>query len=105
MGRSFYRAAILVFSISISISSSSAQYLAQHIGDTVRLTDQKHQTRVSIAPSAGDIVFEMSVKGQDVLYFPSATIQAFKEHPEFGGIPFLAPWANRLDEQAFYANG
>ena len=21
------------------------------------------------------------------------------------GIPFLAPWANRLDEQAFYANG
>ena len=22
-----------------------------------------------------------------------------------GGVPFLAPWANRLDEQAFYANG
>ena len=22
-----------------------------------------------------------------------------------GGIPFLGPWANRLDEQAFYANG
>ena len=21
------------------------------------------------------------------------------------GIPFLAPWANRLDEAAFYANG
>ena len=21
------------------------------------------------------------------------------------GIPFLAPWANRLDEPAFYANG
>ena len=23
----------------------------------------------------------------------------------FNGIPFLGPWANRLDEQAFYANG
>ena len=21
------------------------------------------------------------------------------------GIPFMGPWANRLDEQAFYANG
>ncbi len=25
--------------------------------------------------------------------------------PGMGGIPFLAPWANRLDETAFYANG
>ena len=25
--------------------------------------------------------------------------------PGLNGIPFLAPWANRLDEQAFYANG
>jgi aldose 1-epimerase len=106
MGRNSRRVAtLLIFFISISISPSFGQYAAQHIGDTVRLTDQKHQTQVSIAPSAGDIVFEMKVKGQDVIYFPSSTIESFKEHPKFGGIPFLAPWANRLDEQAFYANG
>lgn len=106
MGRNLCRVAtLLIFFILISISRSFGQYAAEHIGDTVRLTDQKHQTQVSIAPSAGDIVFEMKVKGQDVIYFPSSTIESFKENPKFGGIPFLAPWANRLDEQAFYANG
>jgi aldose 1-epimerase len=94
----------LLFFIAIPITSS-AQYTAQHIGDIVRLTDVRHQTQVSIAPSLGDFVFEMSVKGQNVIYFPAATIEAFKEHPVFQGIPFLAPWGNRLDEQAFYANG
>ena len=29
----------------------------------------------------------------------------FKAKPAMSGIPFLGPWANRLDEQAFYANG
>jgi aldose 1-epimerase len=28
-----------------------------------------------------------------------------KAKPQFGGIPFLAPWANRLSEDAFFANG
>jgi aldose 1-epimerase len=106
MGRNSCRVAtLLIFLISIATSPSFAQYAVQHIGDTVRLTDQKHETQVSIAPSVGDIVFEMTVKGQDVIYFPSSTIEAYKEHPRFEGIPFLAPWANRLDEQAFYANG
>jgi aldose 1-epimerase len=43
------------------------------------------------------------VKGHDVLYFPLASI----EDPRAGrfGIPFLGPWANRLDEPAFYAGG
>jgi hypothetical protein len=57
MGRNLCRVAtLLIFFISISIAPSFGQYAAQHIGDTVRLTDQKHQTQVSIAPSAGDIV-------------------------------------------------
>jgi aldose 1-epimerase len=35
----------------------------------------------------------MSVNGHPVIFWPG------------GGIPLLAPWANRLDEEAFYANG
>ncbi len=27
------------------------------------------------------------------------------KNPSLGGIPFLAPWADLLDEQAFWANG
>ena len=28
-----------------------------------------------------------------------------RTQPSMSGIPFVGPWANRLDEQAFYANG
>jgi aldose 1-epimerase len=57
----------------------------------VQLEDAAHRTTVSIAPAAGNLTREMTVNGHNIL------------GPL--GIPFLAPWANRLDEQAFYANG
>jgi aldose 1-epimerase len=49
----------------------------------------------------------MTVKGKNVLQFPYASEEAYVKGPVRGmsGIPFLAPWANRLDEPAFYANG
>ena len=47
----------------------------------------------------------MKVKGQDILRWPYASIEDFKSRPALSGIPFVGPWANRLDEQAFYANG
>jgi aldose 1-epimerase len=40
----------------------------------------------------------MRVHGKDILYHPS-------DLSKLGGIPFLAPWADLLDEQAFWANG
>jgi aldose 1-epimerase len=82
-----------------------AQYSAHRNGDIVQLEDIKYKTVVSIIPSVGDVTFEMKVKGQNVLHFPYPSIEAFKERPALAGIPFLGPWANRLDEQAFYANG
>jgi aldose 1-epimerase len=39
------------------------------------------------------------------LRWPYASIEEFKSRPALSGIPFVGPWANRLDEQAFYANG
>src|SRR5439155_3578107 len=75
------------------------------VGGAVRLEDAKAQTIVSIVPSIGNIVFEMKVKGHDVLRWPYASIEEFRSRPVLSGIPFLGPWANRLDEQAFYANG
>ena len=71
----------------------------------VQLQDAKTQTVVSIVPSVGNIAFEMKVKGQNVLRWPYASVEEFKARPALSGIPFLGPWANRLDEQAFYANG
>ncbi|MES1254609.1 MAG: hypothetical protein ABUS56_03305, partial [Acidobacteriota bacterium] len=66
-----------------------AQYSAKRDGDVVVLEDARHQMVVAVQPSAGNGTNEFKVKGQNILR----------------GIPVLAPWANRLDEQAFYANG
>ena len=84
---------------------SIAQYSARRNGDAVQLEDTKNQTVVSIVPSVGNITFEMKVKGQNVLRWPYPSLEEFKARPTQSGIPFLGPWANRLDEQAFYANG
>jgi aldose 1-epimerase len=81
-------------------------YEARRVGDIVQLEDRAHQTTVSVLTSVGNIAYEMIVKGQNVLRFPFASVDEFKARPMgLHGIPLLAPWANRLDEQAFYANG
>jgi aldose 1-epimerase len=74
-------------------------------GEVVRLEDAKTQTVVSVMPSHGNSAFEMTVKGKKVLRFPFASVEEYKGGRGMSGIPFLAPWANRLDEPAFYANG
>jgi alcohol dehydrogenase (cytochrome c) len=81
------------------------RYAAHRGGDVVRLEDVRTQTAVSIVPSVGNIAVEFTVKGQNVLRWPFASVEAFKAKPAMSGIPFVGPWANRLDEQAFYANG
>lgn len=83
----------------------AAQYSAHRNGEVVKLEDTRHKTVVSIIPSVGDVVFGMKVNGQDLLRFPYASVEEFKARPSLVGIPFLGPWANRLDEQGFYANG
>jgi aldose 1-epimerase len=80
-------------------------YSVRREGESVRLADEKHQVVVSIVPSVGNVAFELSVKGHNVLRWPYASLAAFRAKPGLNGIPFMGPWANRLDEQAFYANG
>ena len=84
---------------------TAAPYSMRRTPEVVTLEDARHEIVASIAPSAGNIVFEMLVKGRNVLQFPYASLEAFKAKPGLAGIPFMGPWANRLDEQAFYAGG
>ena len=85
---------------------AQAQYDARRNGNIVQLEDRSNQIVVSILPSVGMMAYEMKVKGQDVLRFTPASVEEFVAKPAgLHGIPLLAPWANRLDEQAFYANG
>src|ERR1700687_1484928 len=84
---------------------SARQYAARRSRDVVQLEDVKNHTVVSIILSVGNIAFEMKVNGTNVLRWPYASVEEFKARPALSAIPFLSPWANRLDEQGFYANG
>lgn len=98
-------AGLVAVALFIPARAFAQAYRVEQAGDVVRLEDTRTQTVVSVLPSVGDVAFEMKVKGQDVLYWPFTSVDDFKAKPEYSGIPFLGPWANRLDEQAFYANG
>ena len=85
---------ILLFAVCATFAFPAfvgAQYSTRRTPDAVELADASHRIVVSIAPSAGNLTRSMTVNGHNIL------------GPL--GIPFLGPWANRLDEQAFYANG
>jgi len=89
----------------ITTMPAAAQYSVHHDGEVIRLEDSRNQTIVSVMPAHGNSAFDMRVKAKKVLQFPFATVQEYKAGKGMSGIPFLAPWANRLDEPAFYANG
>jgi len=73
--------------------------------EIVRLTDSQHKTEVSIVPSIGNNAYEMKVNGTNIFWSPYRSLADFKAKPVHLGNPFLAPWANRLDGDAFWANG
>jgi len=83
----------------------SAQKLTDDSIETIRLTDQAHGIEVSICPSIGNIAYDMRVKGQPILLSPPQRLSEWKQKPSQAGIPFLAPWANRLDGDGYWANG
>ena len=73
--------------------------------EVVRLTDELHKAQVSVAPGLGNNAYEFQVNGKNIMWFPVRNLAEFKTKPTFSGNPFLAPWANRLDHDGFYANG
>jgi aldose 1-epimerase len=83
----------------------SPLYSSRQIGTVVELIDSARQTTVSILPALGNLTVEMNVEGHNILRFPFQSAAAYSGGTGSIGIPFLAPWADRLDEQAFYANG
>lgn len=100
---------VWAFVVGLEIAASSpaaAQpYSMRQSGNVVQLEDGGSETSVSVIRSVGRIAFEMKVKGASVLWFPYASATELETSPRLSGIPFLGPWANRLDQQAFYANG
>jgi aldose 1-epimerase len=88
-------------------SNYTAEKTTDHGIEVVRLTDAARGVGVSVAPSIGNRAFALTVHGKNILYFPSPDIASFKNGGarQLNGIPFLAPWANRMAGGGFWANG
>ncbi len=96
--------ALIVCSVSSAANYTAGKFVVDSV-EVVRLTDAARKTEVSIVPSVGNIAYEMKVNGKDVFWCPAKGPAEFKAKPGSCGIPFLWPFANRIDQDAFYANG
>src|SRR6188472_874468 len=100
---------LLRFLLAVTVASMLAtpaaaqRYTARQDGDVVELADTTAQMNVSVVWSMSN-AWRIQVKGKDLVR-PSATLADFQARPGLNGMPLLAPFANRLDETAFYANG
>jgi len=96
---------VLAVTISAAWASPAAaqRYTATQTADEVELVDTSAQMNVSIVWSMSN-AWRVQVKGKDLVR-TSSTLADFQARPGLNGVPLLAPFANRLDETAFYANG
>jgi len=99
----------LLIGLTLPLMLNGASYSTErHVVDgipVVTLRDAEHHAEVSIAPSIGNIAYEFKVNGKNALYFPFTKLSDFKEKPTLCGVPFLAPWANRLEKPGFTFQG
>ncbi len=73
--------------------------------EIIRLADTARRMEVRIAPSLGNNSYSFKVNGQEILFSPYKTLGELKAKPVQVGNPFLSPWVNRLDQDAYFANG
>jgi len=93
----------------LPLMSQAANYSAKTATvdgvEVVVLTDTARKTEVTVAPSIGNMAYRMMVNGKNALWIPYENLGEMKAKPAMGAVPFLAPWANRLDQDGYYANG
>ena len=73
--------------------------------EIVRLADSARHIEVAIAPSIGNMAYEINVGGRNILWFPYESPAELEQRPALCGVPFLAPWANRIDGESYRVNG
>jgi aldose 1-epimerase len=85
-------------------TKASGRYTVNTIGDIVQLHDNKTDSTVSVLTGTSN-AYEFVVHGKNVISMNIPSTTALRNNPGLNGVPFLGPFANRLDEMAFYANG
>ena len=92
-----------IVTLACAAPAAAQRYTAKQNGEVIELADATAQMNVSVVSSMSD-AWRIQVKGHNLVR-TSATLEEFMARPGFNGMPLLAPFANRLDETAFYANG
>ena len=99
----------LLIGLTLPLMLNGANYSTErrHVDgfEVVTLRDAEHHAAVSIVPAIGNIAYEFKVNGKNALYFPFDKLSDLKEKQALCGVPFLAPWANRLEKLGFSFQG
>ena len=97
---------LVLVALAIATPAMAQRYTAAQQGEVVTLADRAADAVVTIVPSVGNIAYrDEGQRPQRPALSARGSMAEFKARPGATGIPFMGPWANRLDEQAFYANG
>jgi aldose 1-epimerase len=88
---------------------NTARYSAEQIEDRgvslLRLVDSSADLELLVAPHLGNRAVALRVRGANILHFPFENVAAAVGQRGLNGIPFLAPWGNRMGGGGFGANG
>lgn len=101
------RGAILLFTTFTMFAASkysAIRVVTDGIEEVVLRDEVRHQ-EVRVVPSIGNNSYSYKVNGQEIFWSPYKSLAEMKAKPVNLGNPFLAPWANRIDGPAYYANG
>ena len=97
-------AALAVLMAAPGLAAAQARYSVKTTGDVVQLRDARSDVTISVLTPVAN-AYEMVIKGHNVIRMAIKSVDEMRERPGLNGIPLLAPFANRLDETAFWANG
>jgi aldose 1-epimerase len=72
---------------------------------TYHLIDAKRKMDFGLAPGIGNFGYEFKVNAKDALHFPDTFADYLPKRSLNGGIPLMAPFANRIDGEQYYFQG
>jgi len=83
----------------------TAEVIEDHGVRLIRLADSQAELELLVAPQLGNRAIALRVRGENILHFPFENVAAALGTRGLNGIPFLAPWGNRMAGGGFGANG
>jgi aldose 1-epimerase len=100
--------ALLVFLL-VPMMTQAGNYSTERVKvngvEVIHLKDAARKIEVTVIPTLGNNACEMKVNGKDILWSPYRSVAELLDKPVQMGNPLLSPWANRIDGNAYWADG